>query len=87
MVIIKTIHEHMNPRSLPSTVAFVKIDTDKCADIAQKYNVRAMPTFIFIKENNVVETVGATNINGPSCPHLVHLGPRAQQGRLAKWSQ
>jgi len=38
-------------------VAFVKIDTDKCADIAQKYNVRAMPTFIFIKDNNVVETV------------------------------
>ena len=87
MVIIKTIHEYMNLRSPPSTVAFVKIDTDKCADIAQKYNVRAMPTFIFIKENNVVETVGATNINDSSFPHLVHLGPRSQQGRLAKWSQ
>lgn len=64
MVITETTHEHMNPRLPPSIVAFVKIDTDKCADIAQKYNIRAMPTFIFIKDNNVVETVGVIDIDG-----------------------
>ena len=65
MVITET-YEHMNLRLPPSTVAFVKIDTDKCADIAQKYNIRAMPTFIFIKDDNVVETVRVINIDSLS---------------------
>jgi Thioredoxin len=69
MVITNTTYEYLDPRLPPSAVAFVKIDTDKCADIAQKYNVRAMPTFIFIKDNNVVETVRVANIDGFSFPH------------------
>jgi len=69
MVIIGPTNEQMNSCSLPSTVAFVKIDTDKCADIQQKYNVRTMPTFIFIKDNNVVETVGTANFDRPSFSH------------------
>ena len=77
MVIIKTTNEQMDSCLPPSTVAFVKVDTDKCADIAQKYNVRAMPTFIFIKEGNVVLTVGSANIEWPFIPSLVLLGSRA----------
>jgi thioredoxin-related protein len=69
MVIIETTNHQMDSRLPPSTVAFVKIDTDKCADIGQKYNVRSMPTFIFIKDNDVVETVGAANVDGLSFPH------------------
>lgn len=65
MVIAET-HEHMNLRLPPSAVAFVKIDTDKCADIAQKYKVSAMPTFIFIKDDSVVETVRVINIDSLS---------------------
>lgn len=78
MVIIETIDEQMDSRLPPSTVAFVKVDTDKSADIAQKYGVRTMPTFIFIKDNNVVETVGVANTDSPSFPHSPPPpGPRA----------
>lgn len=77
MVIIETTKGQMDLCLPPSTVAFVKVDTDKCADIAQKYNVRAMPTFIFIKDNNVVETVGAANTEWLSFPHSSPLGSRA----------
>ena len=87
MVITKTTHEYMNLCLPPSTVAFVKIDTDKCADIAQKYNIRAMPTFIFVKDNNVVETVRVLNIDGLSFPHSIVLGPWSSQVLLAKCSQ
>ncbi|PVF98844.1 DUF1000-domain-containing protein [Serendipita vermifera] len=38
-------------------VTFVKVDTEKLQDVAKKYNVKAMPTFHFIKEKKVVETV------------------------------
>lgn len=77
MVIIETTNEQTDPCLPPSTVAFVKVDTDKCADIAQKYNVRAMPTFIFIKEGSVVHTVGSANIEWPFIPSLFLLGSRA----------
>ncbi|KIM19935.1 hypothetical protein M408DRAFT_18669 [Serendipita vermifera MAFF 305830] len=42
-------------------VTFVKVDTDKFATLAQKYNVTAMPTFHFIKNKSVVETVKGAN--------------------------
>jgi thioredoxin-like negative regulator of GroEL len=38
-------------------VTFVKVDTERLPEVAQKYNVTAMPTFHFIKEKKVVETV------------------------------
>ena len=69
MVIIGTTNKQMDSCLPSSTVAFVKVDTDKCADIAQKYNVRTMTTFICIKDNNVVETVGVANTEWLSFPH------------------
>lgn len=36
-------------------MVFVKIDVDENPDTAAKYNVSAMPTFIFIKGGEVVD--------------------------------
>ncbi|GAA5830993.1 hypothetical protein JCM5353_005585 [Sporobolomyces roseus] len=42
------------------TSAFVKVDVDKASDISRAYQVRAMPTFIFIRnERKVGEVKGA----------------------------
>lgn len=38
-------------------VVFVKVDVDRCQDLTDKYEVSAMPTFKFIKNNDVVDTV------------------------------
>ena len=38
-------------------VVFLKIDVDEAEDAAQEYNVSAMPTFIFIKNNAKVKTL------------------------------
>ncbi|CAM9268554.1 unnamed protein product [Ectocarpus fasciculatus] len=34
--------------------AFVKVDVDDATEIAMKYGVQAMPTFLFIKDGSVV---------------------------------
>eukprot|EP01040_Poterioochromonas_malhamensis_P008734 gene8734-9454_t len=38
-----------------SKVIFVKVDVDEASEIAQKYQVNAMPTFLFIKDKSVVD--------------------------------
>lgn len=43
-----------------STSTFVKVDVDKASDISRAYQVRAMPTFVFIRnERKVGEVKGA----------------------------
>ncbi|CAG7854176.1 SubName: Full=Related to TRX2-thioredoxin II {ECO:0000313/EMBL:CCA74139.1} [Serendipita indica DSM 11827] len=43
-------------------VNFVKVDVDEAQEVAQKYSVTAMPTFIFLKGSDVVHTIrGARN--------------------------
>ena len=36
---------------------FVKVGVDKNANAARKYGVSSMPTFLFVKADEVVETV------------------------------
>ncbi|CAG7846234.1 SubName: Full=Related to TRX2-thioredoxin II {ECO:0000313/EMBL:CCA68838.1} [Serendipita indica DSM 11827] len=45
-------------------VTFVKVDTDKLQDVAQKYTIKAMPTFLFIKNKAVVETIRGADQEG-----------------------
>jgi thiol-disulfide isomerase/thioredoxin len=40
-----------------SDVLFVKVDVDKSQELTDKYEVSAMPTFKFVKNKEVVETV------------------------------
>jgi thioredoxin 1 len=56
-VYAKLAEEH----SSPNNVAFVKIDVDEQPEIAGKYGITAMPTFLVIKEGNVVETIRGAN--------------------------
>ncbi|KIM31579.1 hypothetical protein M408DRAFT_14813 [Serendipita vermifera MAFF 305830] len=40
-----------------TSVNFVKVDVDQAQEVAQKYSVTAMPTFVFIKGSDVVHTI------------------------------
>eukprot|EP00092_Neocalanus_flemingeri_P005489 GFUD01005919.1.p2 GENE.GFUD01005919.1~~GFUD01005919.1.p2 ORF type:complete len:106 (-),score=34.79 GFUD01005919.1:661-978(-) len=43
-------------------VVFLKVDVDECEDIAAKYEISAMPTFIFIKSKAKVADLTGANI-------------------------
>lgn len=38
-------------------VMFLKVDVDECEDLAGKYNVTSMPTFVFIKKGEKVNNL------------------------------
>ena len=38
-----------------SNVVFLKVDVDEAEDVAQEYNISAMPTFIFLKNGQKVK--------------------------------
>ncbi|KAF5455853.1 hypothetical protein F2P56_025388, partial [Juglans regia] len=38
-------------------VTFLKVDVDELTTVAEEYEVQAMPTFVFLKEGKVVDTV------------------------------
>ncbi|KAK0556946.1 hypothetical protein OC846_000790 [Tilletia horrida] len=40
-----------------STAIFLKVDVDRVAEVAQRYGVRAMPTFLFIRNKSVLDTL------------------------------
>ncbi|PHT34021.1 Thioredoxin H4 [Capsicum baccatum] len=45
-------------------VEFVKIDVDELADVAQEYGVQAMPTFVLIKKDKVVDKIVGADKDG-----------------------
>ncbi len=44
-----------------SNVVFVKVDVDENPETAAKYEVSAMPTFLFIKRGEVVDKLMGAN--------------------------
>ena len=38
------------------SIKFVKVDVDEAGEICAQYKIRAMPTFILIKDGNVAQT-------------------------------
>ncbi|XP_073525363.1 uncharacterized protein [Phyllobates terribilis] len=38
-------------------VLFLKVDVDDLKDVAEEYKIEAMPTFLFIREGKVIDTV------------------------------
>ncbi|XP_022772143.1 thioredoxin H1-like [Durio zibethinus] len=43
-------------KKLPNVI-FLKVDVDELNTVAQEFGVQAMPTFIFMKEGNIVDKV------------------------------
>lgn len=38
-------------------VLFVKVDVDKCPEISENYNIRAMPTFVVVRNMSEVSRI------------------------------
>ena len=41
---------------------FLKVDVDECPEIAQRYQVMSMPTFLFVKHSNEVDRFSGASI-------------------------
>jgi len=48
--------------SKPNRVTFTKINVDNQQSIAQRYGVRAMPTFLIFRSGSVIETVQGADV-------------------------
>jgi thioredoxin 1 len=68
--------------TIPGFLAFAKVDVDRVASVAQKYQVAAMPTFMFFKEGKQVAVNGNVTIQGANLPTLTQAVEK--MGRLAK---
>ncbi|KAK3921337.1 Thioredoxin-2 [Frankliniella fusca] len=44
-------------------VVFLKVDVDECEDIATEYNISAMPTFVFIKNKEKVDSFSGASVD------------------------
>ncbi|CAH1276462.1 unnamed protein product [Diabrotica balteata] len=42
-------------------VIIVKIDVDECEDLAMEYNIKSMPTFIFLKNRQEIANFSGAN--------------------------
>ncbi|KAL2150220.1 hypothetical protein VTH82DRAFT_7896 [Thermothelomyces myriococcoides] len=45
----------------PNKIAFVKVDVDSQGEVAQEYGVRAMPTFLVLRNGSVINTIRGAN--------------------------
>jgi thioredoxin 1 len=43
-------------KKFPGAV-FLKVDVDELKDVAAEYNIEAMPTFLFLKDGQKIDTV------------------------------
>lgn len=68
--------------SIPGYLAFAKVDVDNVGEVARRYGVSAMPTFLFFKDGNQVAVNGAPMIQGANLPVLKQAVEK--MGRLAK---
>lgn len=42
---------------------FIKLDVDELPDVAMKYEVNSMPTFLFIKNGNIVNRFSGASVS------------------------
>lgn len=45
------------------SIEFLKVNVDDAEDVAERFGVRAMPTFIFMKKSKVIGKVEGANLN------------------------
>ncbi|KAI5458990.1 thioredoxin-like protein [Mariannaea sp. PMI_226] len=80
---IKPVYEQLATKhSVPEFLQFAKVNVDHNQDIAQKYRITAMPTFLFFKEGNQVAVNGQAMIQGADRNALVAAAEKV--GGLAK---
>ncbi|CAK7215163.1 hypothetical protein SBRCBS47491_002388 [Sporothrix bragantina] len=60
-MIAPTFESLANKYAKPNRIAFAKVDVDNQRDIAQQYGVRAMPTFVILRNGSVHETIQGAN--------------------------
>lgn len=41
--------------------SYLKVDVDDCEDLAARYNISSMPTFVFIKNKAQVDSFSGAN--------------------------
>ncbi len=44
------------------SVVFLKVDVDESQELVDKYNVQAMPTFVFMKDGVILKTVEGADL-------------------------
>ncbi|KAG5682658.1 hypothetical protein PVAND_011997 [Polypedilum vanderplanki] len=42
-------------------IVVVKVDVDECEDLAVQYNISSMPTFVFIKKGQQIDSFSGAN--------------------------
>lgn len=62
--IAPTFEQLATAHSQRGKMAFVKVDVDSQRDIASKYGVSAMPTFLIFKNSSVANTIRGANPSG-----------------------
>ena len=50
-----------------ANVVFLKVDVDEAEDVAQEYNISAMPTFVFLKNGQKVILITISTIRLTVC--------------------
>ncbi len=46
------------------SVTFLKVDVDESAELTENFNVRAMPTFVFLQNGSVVKVIEGADLKG-----------------------
>lgn len=59
---IAPIYEQME-KMFP-TITFLKVDVDEANDIAERFDIRAMPTFVFLKDGQRVAEIEGADVEG-----------------------
>lgn len=55
--------EDWSTNDFKDKVLFVKVDVDQAEELSQKYEVEAMPTFVFFKDGDVIHRVVGANVD------------------------
>ncbi|KAL9650191.1 hypothetical protein ABK040_011193 [Willaertia magna] len=58
----KPLYEKLSQSKLYDRVLFLKVDVDQCYEVAQQEQVRAMPTFKFYQNGEVIDSVVGANM-------------------------
>ncbi|KAK5996207.1 Thioredoxin-like protein [Cladobotryum mycophilum] len=80
--IAPTYEKLADKHGIEGQLAFAKVDVDAVQEIAARYSIRAMPTFLFFKEGKRVGVNGDAEIQGAVPPKL--LAAAEKLGGLAK---